>query len=63
MEMTKAEALRLVSDLPDRFDPEELQYRLYLRGKLEAAEQDIRDGRTVSHDAVAREIASWASRT
>ena len=63
MEMTKTEALQLVADLPESFDPEELQYRLYLRGKLESAEREIQDGHSMTHDEVVRETSSWTNRT
>lgn len=44
MVIAKAEALKLVDQMPDQFDLEELQYRLYLRQKIEAAEEDFRAG-------------------
>ncbi len=59
MEIAKAEVLKLVDRMPDSFDIEELQYRLYLRQKLEAAEEDIRAGRTLTHEEVLQETARW----
>ncbi len=59
MEIAKAEVLKLVDRMPDSFDIEELQYRLYLRQKLEAAEEDIRAGRTLTHEEVVEETARW----
>ena len=59
MEIAKAEVLKLVDRMPDNFEIEELQYRLYLRQKLEAAEEDIRAGRTLTHEEVVRETARW----
>ncbi len=59
MEIAKAEVLKLVDRMPDSFDLEELQYRLYLRQKLEAAEEDIRAGRTLTHEEVVQETARW----
>jgi hypothetical protein len=44
MLIAKAEILKLIDDLPERVDVEELLYRLYLREKLEAAEEDVREG-------------------
>ena len=34
-------------------------YRLYLRQKLELAEQDVREGRLTSHAEVIRETSQW----
>jgi predicted transcriptional regulator len=59
MEIAKAEVLKLVDRMPDNFEMEELQYRLYLRQKLEAAEEDIRAGRTLTHEEVVQETARW----
>jgi predicted transcriptional regulator len=59
MEIAKAEVLELVDQMPDSFDLEELQYRLYLRQKIEAAEEDIRAGRTLTHQEVVEESARW----
>ncbi len=59
MTIPKQEILELVQELPDEVDVDEVIYRLYLRQKLEAAEGDIREGRLISHDEVARETAQW----
>ncbi len=59
MEIAKAEVLKLVDRMPDRFDLEELQYRLYLRQKIEAGEEDVRAGRALSHEEVVQETARW----
>ena len=59
MEIAKTEVLKLVDRMPESFDLEELQYRLYLRQKLEAAEEDIRAGRTLTHEEVVQETAGW----
>lgn len=59
MQMERAEALRLVQEMPDRFDLEELQYRFYLKQKLEAAEEDVRAGRVLAHEQVIQETAKW----
>ena len=59
MEIAKNDVLKLVESMPDSFDLEELQYRLYLRQKLEAAEDDIRSGRVHTHEEVVKETAGW----
>ncbi len=59
MVIAKAQALELVQEMPEAFDIEELQYRLYLRQKLEAAEKEIDVGRGLSHEEVVRETDSW----
>ncbi len=59
MVIPKTEVLKLVDEMPEQLDMEELQYRLYLRQKLEAAEEDFRAGRTLTHEEVVQETAEW----
>lgn len=59
MTIRKDEVLDLVRQLPDDVDIEELIYRLYLREKLAAAEEDIAAGRTLSAEEVRAQTASW----
>lgn len=59
MTLPKAEVLDLVRALPEQVDVEELIYRLYLREKLAAAEDDIANGRTLSTREVRDAVASW----
>lgn len=48
------------TNLPDVVDPEEVMYRLYLLEKIEAGENDIKEGRTLSHEAVCERLsARW----
>jgi predicted transcriptional regulator len=59
MRIARAQLIKLVENLPDTVEIEEVLYRLALREKLEAAEEDLREGRTLSEDEVAAEIAQW----
>ncbi len=59
MVIAKAEVQKLVDEMPEHIDLEELQYRLYLRQKLETAEEDVRSGRTLTHEQVVQETAKW----
>jgi hypothetical protein len=42
----------LIKELPEKIDIDELMYRLYLRQKLKAAEEDVRETRLISHEEV-----------
>jgi len=57
--VTRDEVLELVRNLPDKIDIEELIYRLYLREKLAAAEEDIAAGRTLSTEELRTQASSW----
>ena len=59
MTMAKQQVLDLLNDLPDQVDIDEVIYRLYLRQKIELAEQDVREGRLLSHAEVVRETSNW----
>lgn len=68
MRIPREEILRLVRDLPEEIDVDELIYRLYLRQKLATAEADVAAGRTLSTEEVrkrSRELATvaWACRS
>ena len=59
MTITKQKILDLVEELPRKIDIDELIYRLYLRKKIESAEEDVRKGRMISHKNVIRETSKW----
>ena len=59
MMVTRDEVLELFRNLPDKIDIEELIYRLYLREKLAAAEEDIAAGRTLSTEELRTQASSW----
>jgi hypothetical protein len=59
MRIEKQELLKLVNELPEQVEIEEVLHRLYLREKLEAAEGDVREGRVLSHEDVVAETARW----
>jgi predicted transcriptional regulator len=57
--ITKQQVIDMIKDLPEQIDIEELMYRLYLRQKIEAAEEDVRAGRLLSHEEVVEETSKW----
>ena len=59
MRIAKTQLIKLVENLPETVEIEEVLYRLALREKLEAAEEDVRAGRVLSEDEVAAEIERW----
>ena len=48
----KAEVIKLINDLPEDITLEDIQYHLFVKQKLLRAEQELREGKTVSHDQV-----------
>ncbi|MDK9718516.1 MAG: hypothetical protein OEL57_11515 [Trichlorobacter sp.] len=50
MQLQKAQLEQFVHNLPDQIDADELMYRIYLMQKIEAGEQAILQGKTVTHE-------------
>lgn len=61
MRIARTQLLKLVEELPETVEIEDVLYRLALRERLEAAEEDIREGRILSEDEIEAEIAQWFS--
>jgi predicted transcriptional regulator len=60
MEILKSKLEVLLKELPDKVDIDEVMYRIYLLQKIEAGEEDIREGKILSHkDAVKRLSKKW----
>lgn len=59
--IARTQLIRLVEELPETVEIEDVLYRLALRERLEAAEEDIREGWILSEDEVEAEIAQWFS--
>jgi hypothetical protein len=59
MIIAKQQVLDMIKELPEKIDVDELMYRLYLRQKLEAAEEDVREDRLIPHEEVVEETSKW----
>ena len=58
--MHKQDVLTLLDHLPDPLDPEQLMHELYLKAKIERAEEAIASGEIVSHEEVVRRSQEWS---
>jgi hypothetical protein len=59
MQTAKQEALEMIGRPPDDADMDEIMYRLYVLDKLRKGQEAVEQGRTVSSEALKREIDSW----
>jgi predicted transcriptional regulator len=59
--IAKTQLIKLVEDLPETIEIEDVLFRLALRERLDAAEEDVREGRVLSEEEVDAEIAQWFS--
>jgi hypothetical protein len=57
--MKKQEVLAILDRLPDPLDPEQLMHDLYLKAKIERAEEAIARGELVSQEEVVRQSQEW----
>lgn len=57
--MEKEELKQLIDNLPENFSIEDLQYKLYVRSKIDKGLKDIEEGNVLSHDEVKTRIAQW----
>ena len=51
----------ILEQLPDEATLEEVQYRLYVRQKIEQGLADVEAGRVISHDEVKLRAQKWLS--
>ena len=50
-----------VGQLPDEATLDVIQYRLYVRQKIEQGLADVAAGRVISHDEVKQRVQNWLS--
>ena len=59
MTLTKKQVLKVLNELPPSIEIDELFYRIHLAAKLNQAEEDIRNKRTIPHAKAMKEIEKW----
>jgi predicted transcriptional regulator len=59
MGTAKTEVLAILDQLPDDASLEDIQYRIYVRQKIERGLRDADEGRTVSHEEAKRRLQKW----
>lgn len=52
----KEDIIKLIQDLPDDVTLEDIQYHLFVRQKLQKAEEQIKEGKTIPHEEVMEKI-------
>jgi len=62
MENAKQEVIKLLQALPDDSTLEEIQYRLFVRQKIERGLEDIAQGKTYSQEAVKERMGKWVEK-
>jgi predicted transcriptional regulator len=57
MEILKSKLEDLIKELPEKVDIEDVMYRIHLLQKIEAGEEDIAEGRMLSHEKAAERLS------
>ncbi len=59
MESLKEEAISAISKLPKSANIEDIMYRIYVIDKIKKGQEAIRDGKSISVEALKEELKSW----
>jgi hypothetical protein len=62
MVTAKDKVRKLLDELPDDMSYEDILYHIYVRENVEQGREDIRLGRTVSHEEVKLQLSQWLGR-
>lgn len=59
MGTAKEEVRRILDRLPDDSSFEDIQYHIYVQGKLERGLKDIKEGHLLTQEEVERRMSKW----
>ncbi len=59
MTTAKENAIDFIKKLPDNLNVEEIAYKLYVNEKINKAQEQIREGKYISHEEVKEKMKKW----
>jgi predicted transcriptional regulator len=59
MVTSKKDIIELIEKLPDDASAKEIMYEIYLRERVKRGLKDAREGRSISHEELLRDVAEW----
>ncbi len=59
MATEKENIIKMIKDLPDDVSLDEVMYHLYVRQKILRGLEDVKHGRTYSHDQLKKMLEKW----
>ena len=59
MSTAKEDVRRLLDQLPDDASLDDIQYKIYVRQKIQRGLEDVEAGRVVSQEQVEQQIEQW----
>ena len=57
--MRKQSLVQVINELPPNFNLDDLMEKLVVLEKIEMGLNDVRNGRTISHEKVKKEVRKW----
>ena len=57
--MKKQSLVRAINELPNEFNLDEFMEKLVVLEKIESGLNDVKNGRTISHEKVKKEVKKW----
>lgn len=61
MTTAKENAIDFIKKLPDNLSVEEIAYKLYVNEKINKAQDQIREGKYISHEEAREKMKKWLS--
>ena len=61
MKSLKQNVEKMIQNLPDDITAEDIQYHLYVLDKIQKGQQEIRDGKGISHEKAKARLSKWIS--
>ena len=59
MKSLKQNVEKMIQNLPDDSTIEDIQYHIYVLDKIQKGQQDIRDGKGISHEEAKVRLSKW----
>jgi predicted transcriptional regulator len=59
MSMLKDDLKQIIDNLPDDCSLEDIQYTLYVRKKIQQGQDDLNEGRIVTHEEMEKRMSKW----
>jgi predicted transcriptional regulator len=56
---TKEDVIKFIKGLPENVTLEDILEELHIRAKIEKGLQDLKTGKTVSHEEVKEKLSKW----
>lgn len=57
--MLKDDVKQIIDNLPDDCSLEDIQYTLYVRKKIQQGQDDLIEGRLVTHEEMEKRMSKW----